>query len=523
MKQIFLSFSLLIACCLSAAAQVSVEGKLVYDSTTHSYLCTVPESAFDDGSVASFECDTADIHFTFLPIVHLHGSFNNEYLPATVDIIVPDVAVQDNMMQLNAKVKWRGATSNADGIHKRNYHVKFLTDAGKKQELKLFGMRKDDSWLLGAANNELSRVRNRAAMNIWNEFAAKPYYSDREPKLQTGTHGQFVELFLNNRYMGIYDLSENIDRSQVKVKKLTTEEDGAITVHGQLWKTSSREYTNFWSYTDYNAVSDTWGGFVSKYPDLSDMPQLEYSTLYDFVKFVCDADTSDFNAHIGEYADIPAIVDYFVFVNILAAVDNYGGKNMFWACYDKQESKKMTPIPWDLDCTVGRFYLPGGIDPYFLEATTHDDEYWACKLFYRLDSCATGDFHNQVFTRYKELRRTYFSYENLSNHYAKLMDMLTKSGAYARETERWSGDSDLYGQSLDFAAEKEFILNWLKIRLETFDTYGFPYKQRQVGLDVLLADKSARNGMKFTLSGQRLSSITAPGIYIINGRKTVVK
>lgn len=514
MKQILFSFSLLIVCCLNAGAQVSIDGKLVYDSTTHSYLCSVPESAFDDGSVASFKCDTADIHFTFLPIVHLHGSFNNEYLPATVDIIAPDLTVQDNMMQLNAKVKWRGGTSNADGIHKRNYHVKFLTDAGKKQELKLFGMRKDDSWLLGAANNDLSRIRNRAAMNIWNEFATKPYYSDREPKAQTGTHGQFVELFLNNRYMGIYDLSENIDRSQVKVKKLTSENDGTTTVHGQLWKTGNFKYTSFWEYGDYDVESVEWGGFESKYPDLSDMPQLDYSTLYDFVKFVCDADVEDFNLHIGEYVDMPALVDYFVFANVLAAVDNYSGKNLFWACYDKQDDKMLTLIPWDLDCTVGRYYLPDGIDPRYLDPATHDDHYWGNKLFYRLDSCATGDFHKQVVTRYEELRKTYFSSENLTSHYTKLMDMLAKSGAYGRETERWSGDSDLFGQTLDFAAEKEFIKNWLKVRLETFDTYGLPS-----AINTVYADIQHDRQHIYNLCGQRVNDTSRPGIYIINGRK----
>lgn len=516
MRQISYAIIILCAVSINAIAQVSVKDKtLVYDSISHSYLCSVPESAFDDGSVAAFTCDTADIKFTFLPIVHLHGTFNNDYLPAVVDIISPDVTLAENtMMQLNAKVKWRGCTSNADGTHKRNYHVKFLTDAGKKQELKLFGMRKDDSWLMGAANNELSRVRNRAAMDIWNEFATKPYYSEREPKVQTGTHGQFVEVFLNNRYMGIYDLSENIDRSQVKVKKLTSEKDGTTTVHGQLWKTGNFKYTSFWEYEDYDVESNGWGGFESKYPDLSDMPQLDYSTLYDFVKFISDSEEDDFNAHIGEYVDMPALVDYFVFANVLAAVDNYSGKNMFWACYDKQENKMLTLIPWDLDCTVGRYYLPGGIDPRYLDPATHDDHYWGNKLFYRLDSCATGDFHKQVVTRYEELRKTYFSSENLTSHYTKLMDMLAKSGAYGRETERWSGDSDLFGQTLDFAAEKEFIKNWLKVRLETFDTYGLPS-----AINTVYADIQHDRQHIYNLCGQRVNDTSRPGIYIINGRK----
>ena len=183
----------------------------------------------------------------------------------------------------------------------------------------------------------------------------------------------------------------------------------------------------------------------------------------------------------------------------------------------------LTLIPWDLDCTIGRYYLPGGIDPRYLAPATHDDHYWGNKLFYRLDSCATGDFHKQVVARYEELRKTYFSLENLTNHYIKLMDMLAKSGAYGRETERWSGDSDLFGQPLDFAAEKEFIKNWLKVRLETFDTYGLPYKQGEAGIHNVYNDKAAGSDIIFNIWGQGLSSIAIPGVYIVNGKKVILK
>lgn len=525
MKQRLFYILLFLAVGMTTCAQIDLKDKiLVLDNTTHEYLCSVPESSFDDGSVAAFVCDTATIKFTFLPIVHLHGTFSDDYTTAIVDIISPeDTKTSTPLMKLNAKVKWRGGTSNRDGIHKRNYHIKFLTADGEKQEHKLFGMRKDDSWLMGAANNDLSRIRNRASMNLWNEFAVKPYYADREPKVKTGTSGQFVEVFLNNRYMGIYDLSENTDRSLVKVRKLSTSGDGTVTVHGQLWKTGGHTNTSFWSYSDYDSMSDTWGDFETKYPDLSDMSPLDYTTLYDFARFVNDADVDDFNAHISEYVDMPAVIDYFVFVNTIAAVDNYSGKNVFWACYDKQTDKKLTLIPWDLDCTIGRYYLPGGIDPHELDPATHDDNYWGNRLFYRLDSCETAPFHQQVLARYKELRKTYFSYDNISAHYTRLMDMLTKCGAYARETERWSGDTDLFEQKLDFAAERDYITNWLKVRLETFDTYGFPVNPERSGITPPFTDASAGHGAIFNLSGQRLAAITAPGIYIVNGRKILKK
>lgn len=498
-------------------AQIDIHNvALVYDRQADRYLCSVPESMFDNGSVEAFQCDTAKVEFTFLPIVQLHGSFSNDYTIGSVDVFMPD---NDNKTSLPAKIKWRGGTSNSPTTHKRNYHIKFVDENGDKQDRKFYGLRKDDSWLLNAANNDLSRIRNRAAMDIWNEFAVKPYYAEYEPKVQTGTHGFFVELFLNDEYMGIYDMSENIDRQLLKLKKY----DNDQTIHGQLWKGKSFENACMWNLHDYDNTSAMWGGFETKYPDLDDVSPTDYSTLYNMIYFVREASVEQFNNEIGEYIDMSAMVDYFVFMNIIAAVDNYSGKNMFWACYDKQADKKLTPIVWDLDCTIGRYFNPDEMDPYYLAPDTYDDIYWGNKLFYRLDSCATGSFHQLCVERYKQLRTTYFATDNITSHYTKYMDQLTKSGAYQRETAKWSGDSDLFGQTLDFAAERMYIENWINVRLNTFDYHGLPTTIQPVYAEQ--SDSFQHNGIGseriYNICGQRVNSIRTPGIYIRNGRKII--
>lgn len=514
-----------VLCCCSGWAQLTIDNKtLVYDKLTASYLCSVPESMFDDGSVDAFVCDTASIRFTFLPIVRLNGTFGYDYANGTVDVINPSA---DDMPAMTAKVKWRGATTNKGNKHKRNYHIKFIDELGKKQDRKFFGLRNDNSWLLDAAQVDMSRVRNRVATDIWNEFATKPYYFDKEPKALTGTRGQFVEVFLNDEYRGIYCMTENIDRSQMKLKKYTEDIDGNITIHGQLWKSKSWTPSGMWEYFDYDNNSDMWGSLELKYPDIEDVCPTDWSTFYNCAKFLTDCTYEEFADHYKEYIDMPVLTDYYLFAVLLCAPDNTSGKNIFWACYDKQVDKKLTLAVWDLDAIVGNSWDPKDPRSEVMSPENIAPEYfWGLKPIYLLDSLNIDNFRATRETRWKELRKTYFSEENLKKHFVDYMQMLTKTGAYRREKERWDGDSDINGRKFDFAEEQEYICNWIHRRLEVLDNQ-FPYCpdsiEEIIATPQEMLSMSPYNNATYTILGQRVKGAMTPGLYIKNGKKHIVR
>jgi hypothetical protein len=175
---------------------------------------------------------TGIIQFTFLPIIHLNGDFSYEYQNGTITVSNPDEQSDD--YELTARIKWRGGITNTDDKHKRNYNIKFDDD------IKLFDMRKDNNWMLDAGQPDVFRMRNRIAMDLWNDMAHKPYYADKEPKALNGVRGCIVEVFLNDEYRGIYNLSEKLDRKQLKLKKV--DESGEI--HGILYKGKTWENTS---------------------------------------------------------------------------------------------------------------------------------------------------------------------------------------------------------------------------------------------------------------------------------------
>ena len=206
-----------------------------------------------------------------LPVVKLTGNFGYDYQEGTVSIIYPDGSSDNN---LSARIKWRGGTTNTEEKHKRNYKIKFSEDHS------FFGLRNDNNWILDAGQADVFRLRNRIATELWNDFATKPYYINEQPKALSGVRGEVVEVYLNDEYRGIYCFTECMDRKQLKLKKF--DQDG--TIHGTLWKStgfgSSLMNTLPESYDNNQPMMDV---FEAKYPELDDLPQTDYSTLWNAI------------------------------------------------------------------------------------------------------------------------------------------------------------------------------------------------------------------------------------------------
>ena len=292
--------------------------------------------------------------FTSLPVVSLYGQYGYDYSAGKVGVQEPNAAEQNITP---AKAKWRGGITNGETKHKRNYHVKLLDANGDKAEAKYFGLRKDNSWLLEACQVDMLRIRNRTLTDLWNDFASAPYYASAEPKALSATRGRFVELILNNEYRGIYCMTEAVDRKQMKLMKYD-EADG--TIHGMLWKAKEWSYAVFMGHERdsnvypmthpeaYSNYSDTWSHYELKYPELDDVSPTDWSPLYEAVDFVATSSDAEFREHVGEYFDMPVVIDYYVLMEVELSADNHG-KNLFWACYDKTEDRKLTLAAWDMD------------------------------------------------------------------------------------------------------------------------------------------------------------------------------
>lgn len=554
MKQ--LNYLLFLLVCLVTSipsfAQFTINGRsVIYDKVSDTYMVSIPENAFGTDYEASIALDAtagwsnlsiegtdiADnytfkqvegnkiykIHaqegdkeintqltFTFLPLLVMEGTFGYDYAQGNISLLSPEAAEPTNSF---AKVKWRGGTTNTADKHKRNYKIKTLNEKGKKQEISLLGMREDNNWILDAGQIDLFRLRNRIATEIWNDFATKPYYASKEPKAKSGVTGKVVEVILNNEYRGIYSLTEAMDRKELKLKKY---DDKNQEFHGQLWKVSSWDKATFWDIDkDYDNTQETWHAFETKYPDIEDVNPTDYSPLYEAIDFVANSNDEAFKKEVGDYFDIPVLIDYQLFQETLKPVDN-NGKNMFWGIYDVAKSKKLTLAIWDLDASVGQFWqCSTPLHPNRVFPNTDLGVKDGFNLYHRLSSLNVDNYNEKVANRYHELRKTYFSEENLISRYQGYYDMLVKSGAASREETKWSEDSDIGGYPLNFKSEIEYIKNWIINRLNYLDTNQFPIS---TNISEIHQKESLSPQKTYNMLGQKVGA-SYQGLKIKNGKK----
>ena len=489
--------------------------------------------------------ETQSITFTALPVVKIYGSFNNEYSEGYIQVIEPTMDSIADLLHM--KAKWRGGITNGNGKHKRNYHIKLKDASGNKLEKKFFGLRNDNSWILESCQVDMSRIRNRVLTDLWNDYSTPPYYINKEKKAKTGTQGQFVELILNDEYRGIYCMTENMDRKQMKLKKIdeATETNPETTTHGQLWKSKDWTYATLmgtspdggyqpkYELTTPNPNSEMWDKYQVKYPDFEDYGnKTDWTTLYNAVDFVCHSSDEEFIQHFAEYFDLPLVIDYYILQECILSTDNHG-KNMFFACYDVQTDKKITFGVWDMDATCGQRWSDDYFHSSLMQPEQDYSEYIArnehgdYNLFKRLRNTDAEDFNMQVRLRYRDLRDNYLATESVLNRFSTYLNRFKLCGAAQREYDKWNGDTDISRLNLDFDDEMEYLTDWITRRLNYLDTQRFDIGSLPPS-GVNSMEVASQNPRKvYNMSGQQVGTTDQlkqlpAGIYIVAGKKVVV-
>ena len=379
--------------------------------------------------------------FTTLPTVLIMTEEDIIDEPKISSRLIINDLLEDKIYDTYAGIEIRGGTSQ--NYPKVSYDLElweneFGSDTRKEE---LFGLRNDDSWHLDAMYIDLSRSRNILGMETWASFARANYIIEEE-EARLSQRGHLVEVFLNNDYLGVYSLNEQIDRKQLNLKK-----NG-----GKLYKAES--WTEETTYQDIQVEPDSslyWSGFEIKHPD--DINVTNWGPLYNFIHLVAIADDSTFIASIEAIIDMENIIDYFLFINLIQANDNTG-KNMFICKYD--EDYPLFFVPWDLDLTFGNTNS-------IWTAETPNDIILTNNFFKRLYELDVNDYKNQVRLEWNAIYQNDL-YENIINELTKNINKLIDSNADDRENVRW----DL---TTDYAAEIENIQTWLNLRLIFIDNY----------------------------------------------------
>jgi len=383
--------------------------------------------------------------FTRHPIVQLETNnqfiHNEPKIPFHLRINDPDFLengrTEQEYFSLGG-IELRGG--GAQVYPKKSYGIELWNDSlgVEKKDASLLGMREDDDWILDAMFIDKARMRNRVATELWVDLE-NLHYQNVESEARSGVRGKMVEVFLDGEYWGIYFLSERMDRKQLQLQ-----EDGLL-YKSTAWDNGVIRFEN---YSSFDASSETWEGWLQKYPDPDE--EILWNPLADFTFFAVESSNEDFKDQIGNMLHIDNAVDYFIFMNLLRADDN-AGKNIYFGKYNS--SDRFFISAWDLDATLGRDFL--GEETLVEDILTYG-------LFDRLLETDADDFFEKVKTRWGELRGSIFSKNNLMDRFYDFADAMEMNGSFEREKSRWGLESDL-------SLEMGYVSDWLDGRLGYLD------------------------------------------------------
>ena len=324
-----------------------------------------------------------------------------------------------NVITMHAGFKIRGTSSQQ--YDKKSYRVELWADetGAEMADTTFLGLRSDDDWNLEAMWAQPLRLRDKVANELWMEMYKLPY-AESEPAALPGIRMVYADVFINDEYLGVYTLTERMDRKQLGLRKYNGD------IRGVLYKGNGPGTPTFDTLPGYDNTSDTWDNYEWVYPNESDTA-INWNHLYSFTNFVINASDVVFYSQYAAQFDKDNAIDYYLFINSLMAMDNMG-RNLFLARYKK--SSTYMYLPWDLDAIWGldtdgnKTYNAAGLKSNgFFDRLTQD--------------CNDYGFVASAQTRYNELRDTLLNREHIMELVQNQYDELVESGVYEREHEAW--------------------------------------------------------------------------------------
>ena len=445
-----------------------------------------------------------------LPLVNVEvdvsGLSKESYIPGHITIVDAEMRTEGKLMaSFDCKLRYRGASSLQ--YEKKSFAIKLLDSDGENLDANVFGIRKENDWILDAMAIDRIRMRNRVCFDIWNEISKTPYKTDFDNR--NGTLGHFVEVYLNGDYHGLYCMTDKIDRKLLGLKKAKEQSDGSVYVRGVLYK--GENWTDATSMRGYNTTEsfdeESWNGWELQYPD--DYPcYYAWKPLMNLIDF-CNTRNAFFKLHYRQHFYYENLVNYAIFIMAHNIIDN-NVKNTHFSCPDINVNETFLITPWDLDCSLGGLYEGSHFDEYIKIATLTGNY-----LFYQLYVYNVDNFRDSMKERWQELSSGIMSPDNFNVRLDAYAKRFKESGAWQREYDKWNNNP----VPLDLDAELEYVKNWYVNNMAALNKILGVIAD---DIPFVFQDTDTHNMRMYNIDGKKIMS--NPGIrriYIENGRKVI--
>lgn len=285
-------------------------------------------------------------------------------------------------------VEWRMRGNSTRTFPKLAWKVNLRDVNGENNDVDFLGLGSDDDWILNPMSMDDTFLKEKLVQELWGQLLSETDYNYKM------SQGEYVELFINGAYQGLYLLQRRIDTKYLELNK----EKDVLLKGINTWEAESIQDA-------YEIVSTP----------------LEYEESYEILEQTMTFEDEN-TTNASNFIDVSLLLQF------ISGTDNYGYKNTFYVLKDKNDSYELYFVPWDTDLSLG---VTWGYD--YKESVNEIIERYELPTMKRKVDALDAKFAK----RWKELRRGIYSEENVLGVCKELTEQLLNSGAIERDEEQW--------------------------------------------------------------------------------------
>lgn len=391
---------------------------------------------------------------TNVPVIDIrmfNDDLSGNYKDATVCIL--DNKSSYSYGEYDGKVRIRGGSSSEYPKPGLRIELDKILKGDNNTDEKmydLFGLEKDNEYVLYTSNVEKDMIRNVFSTNLWYDTCA----SDNSFGLKAGDSYQYVEVLINDEYWGLCAIGNPIGKKRGYVD-LNKDSDRYLIEN--IYKANffgEKEYLDMRRHENY--------GIFSLKTNVDEAAA--WDPLCDYLETLLYSKDAE---ELYGVMDIDNALDIYLYYDLIQAWDNvwYEDGVKFRNTYlvskvDEEGKVKMLYLPWDLDRTWGHETETG--DYLMDESINYEMIMIPIENLLEMNDMKIGKL---ISGKYRELRSGGWSDENILKMIDGYSDEIYGSGAFYRDGDRWPELE--HGDDIGLAAFREYVVR----RLHYFDQY----------------------------------------------------
>lgn len=354
------------------------------------------------------DLSTIEPHDSDIPKVFING-----IIPTTKDDVNAELTYISKTLTFHSYITIKCQGTSSMKYPKKNFTIKLFEDEARSQKKKI-GFKnwgKQNKFCLKANWIDISHARNVVSARLWGDVVkSRNNYNELPELLRTSPNqgaidGFPIKVYANGVYQGRY--TWNIPKDG-----WMTNMDDELNTHSMLCG------------ENYDSGCFRAAALI----DESDWSDELHGTCPDNIKtrwnevidFVMNSTDEDFKTNLGNYFDVPSLLDYDLFGLAVCGSDSFG-KNQIYMTYD---GNKWIASMYDLDTTWGMYWNGETLVPSNYARTKFEDYVngrLGNLLYYRIEQL----FYAELQARWVELKAGPMSMINIITHFENFMQSMT--------------------------------------------------------------------------------------------------